>query len=293
MIDFTLNEKAQAILNDPLLSIRARRMYNHYVEVRNEIKELGYNPFRLQKNNIYRAFRIDSRRVEADAGELGISDTPTGYWSYDAWMLHLQNVFFGRKVRIATEHPRTKRCISEFLLAECEQDLTLEQYVAVWLNYAVTVQTTDEENQALARGAQTTQHFFDDWLKDTYPQHNIKLLYKPTIMSKEDKARWYEELIKYCEERNISVELSKEMQDKQAKIEEKKQLKASALQKMQQEREAKRAAREQKKNAQILLRQRTKIEREQKRQVLIQIKEEKRLAREAKKAAKLNKRKKT
>ena len=269
-IDFTLNEKAQTILNDPLLRKRAQRMYDaFYVQVRDEIKELGYNPFKLQRGHpIYKAFRIDSRLAEAAAGELGISDTPTGYWSYDAWMLHLQNVFFGRKVRIATEHPRTKRCISEFLLAECDQDLTLEQYVAVWLNYAVTVQTTDEENQALARGAQTTQHFFDDWLVDTYPQHNIKLLYKPTIMSKEDKARWYEELIKYCEERNISVELSKEMKDKQAKLEEKQRLKVLALLQLEREREAKRQAREAKRN------------------LALQIKEEKRQAREAKRAAK-------
>lgn len=272
VIDFTLNEKAQSILNNPLLRKRAQRMYDTYVQVRDEIKELGYNPFELKRGHpIYQAFRIDSRLTEAAAGELGISDTPTGYWSYDAWMLHLQNVFFGRKVRIATEHPRTKRCISEFLLAECEQDLTLEQYVAVWLNYAVTVQTTDEENQALARGAQTTQHFFDDWLEDTYPQHNIKLLYKPTIMSKEDKARWYEELIKYCEERNISVELSKEMKDKQAKQEEKQRLRVLALLQREQEREAKRQAREEKKK------------------LALHIKEEKRLAREAKKAAKLNK----
>lgn len=265
-IDFTLKDKAKQILDNPLLRKRAQRAYNHYVEVREEIKQLGYNPFKCDDKEVYRAFRIDSRRVEGDAGELGISDTPSGYWSLDAWMLNLQRLFFGRKVRIATEHPRTKRCISEFLLAEYEQDLTLEQYVAVWMNYAVTVQTTDEENQALARGAQKTQHFFDDWIYDTYPQHNIQLLYKPRVNTNELKAYWYEQLLKYCNEREISVELSQEVKDKIAKRDEKQRIRDQREQDRLAKREAKR------------------LERERKKELVAKIKEEKRLAREAKRA---------
>lgn len=264
-IDFTLKDKAKEIIDNALLRKRAQRAYNHYVEVREEIKQLGYNPFKCDDREIYRAFRIDSRRVEGDAGELGISDTASGYWSYDAWMLNLQRTFFGRKVRIATEHPRTKRCISEFLLAEHDHDLTLEQYVAVWINYAVTVQTTDEENQALARGAQKTQHFFDDWIYDTYPQHNIPLLYKPRVNTNELRAYWYEELLKYCAEYGISVELSQEAKDKIAKREEKQRIREQLEQDLLARREAKR------------------LERERKRLLAIEIKEEKRLAKEAKK----------
>lgn len=269
-IDFTLNEKAKSILNNPLIAKRARRMHNDYLEVRDEIKELGYNPYKSENKDIYRAFRIDSRRAESDAGELGISDTPSGYWSEDAWMLNIERIFFGRKVRIATEHPRTKRCIAEFLLAECEADLTLEQYIAVWTNYAVTVQTTDEENQALARGAQKTQHFFDDWLHDTYPQHNIKLLYKPLVNSDHLREYWLNEYLRYCEERDFSVDHVANIKYKIWTFEEKRRIK------------------EQRELEQTLKR----VERERKRLATLAIKEEKRLAREAKKAAKLNKGKK-
>lgn len=274
-IDFTLNDKAKSILDCPLMSKRAQRIYNHYVDVRNEIKQLGTNPFKAEKKSaVYRAYRIDARIAEASAGELGISDTPTGYWSYDAWMLNLQQLFFGRRVRIATEHPRTKRCITEFLLAEYEQELTLEQYIAVWTNYSVTVQTTDKENQDLARGAQKTQHFFDDWLHDTYPQHNIELLYKPRTNTNQLRTYWYDKLIQYCNERNISVDVSQEIKDKIAKKQEQQRLREKKVQEALAQKEDKRLAREAKKL------------------LAWQIKEEKRLAREAKKAAKLNKGKK-
>lgn len=269
-IDFTLNEKAMSILNNPLLRKRAVRAHSYYMEVRNEIKLLGYNPYKSGVEDIYKAFRIDSRIVEGAAGELGISDAPSGYWSEDAWMLNLERIFFGRRVRIATEHPRTKRCIAEFLLAEHVDDLTVEQYIAVWTNYAVTVQTTDEENQALARGAQKTQHFFDDWQRDTYPQHNIKLLYKPRVNSDWLREFWLNEYLRYCEERDFPVDHLVKIKYKIAKFEEKRLLKEQ----QEQEQARKRA------------------ERERKRLAALQIKEEKRLAREAKKAAKLNKGKK-
>lgn len=270
MIDFTLNEKAKSILDNPLISKRARRMHNHYLEVHNEIGELGYNPYKSKNEAIYQAFRIDARRAESDARELGISDTASGYWSEDAWMLNLERIFFGRKVRIATEHPRTQRCIAEFLLAGYEDELTLEQYIAVWTNYAVTVQTTDVENQALKSGAQKTQHFFDDWLQDTYPQHNIKLLYKPLVNSDYLREYWLNEYLRYCEERDFSVDHIANIKYKIWTFEEKRRIK------------------EQRELEQALKR----AEREQRRLAALAIKEEKRLAREAKLAAKLNKGKK-
>ena len=125
------------------------------------------------KRKLHRAFETDLAELYHDGRNSGLISKARLKAMLDK---KLRGITETSKTREATEHPISKKALSEYILSLPK--MNYKQLLDIWDAHCFTVKVTNEENQRLKDAQQDFQVGIDCW-KEMYKAHNIDTMFRP------------------------------------------------------------------------------------------------------------------